>query len=119
MLIRVNDNTLREFPDELAAIILTDPSCADNSLTFTAHEVNVLIHGIFGTYYDPSISYEKNIDKVRKIYLKLEKPTEEAYLLALEAIASYNHQINQDQIGLVNKEELFTSSDSAAIKKIT
>ena len=119
MLIRVDDNTFREFPDELAALILSNPCDEDGLQEFTASEVNVLIHGIFGTYYDSSQSYEKNIDRVKEIYLKLGRPTEEGYRLACEAVNSYNREITQNEIGLVDHEELFTATDSEATKKIT
>jgi len=107
VLIRVGDKILREFPDELAALILADPSCDDGLSEFTANEVNVLIHGIFGTHYDPSVSYERNIEKISKIYFEIAKPSEESYLLAREAVNSYNQEISQEKIGLVDTDDLF------------
>lgn len=118
MLIRIGENLFREFPEDLAALILSDPSSSDVDQSFSADDVNVLIHGIFGTHYDFSISYDENLNKVREIYQAMGQPDREAYVAAEAGIRLYNQNIDKEQIGLVDSEYLFTAEDSLIPKKI-
>jgi hypothetical protein len=112
MLIRIHTNEIVDFPDELAALVLADPSSGDDSPEFTPDEVNVLIHGILGTFYDLSMSYSDNVNKISERYNSIPAPNDLNYSLALESIHSYNKEIEQSNIGLVEKDLLFTSTDT-------
>jgi hypothetical protein len=118
MLIRIDTGEFREFPDELAALILADPSCGDEYPDFSPNEVNILIHGVLGTYYEPSKSFEENITKVRKLYSSIGKPDDENYYIACKAISRYNQEIHENEIGLVDKDELFSNSDTYPLTQI-
>lgn len=119
MLIRIDADSLREFPDEIAILILADPSMGDEKPDFTAQEVNVLVHGIVGTFYDHSLSFEENVEKVRERFSIIDKPTDENYSIACEAIKSYKDEISEDEIGMVDSDEVFSTSDTLPLKKIT
>lgn len=118
MLIRVSEEHLREFPDELAALILADPLCSDDECDFSVEDVNLLVHGIVGTHYDFSLSYESNIEKIEALYKSMGEPNNQTYLAAEKAIDLYNQSVESQDIGLVDKALIFSSSAPANYKSI-
>lgn len=121
MLIRLDEGTLREFPDDLAALILADPSCGDDVAEFSVDDVNLLVHAVFGTLYDSTMSYEDNLRKARNACHMLGAPSEKTYQAALAAVRLYNQHIASDKIGAVSHEEasqLFCSGSPTKTTKL-
>ncbi|QFT56484.1 hypothetical protein [Microbulbifer sp. THAF38] len=106
MLIRIETGELKEFPEDLAALILADPSCGEEDKPeFTAEEVNALLHAILGTYaVRDEISFEENIERIRKRYEAIGQPSEENLRIAQESIQAYVREIKGDDIGMVDNE---------------
>ncbi|WP_299948051.1 hypothetical protein [uncultured Microbulbifer sp.] len=125
MLIRIETGELKEFPEDLAALILADPSCGeDDKPEFTAEEVNALLHAILGTFARDEISFEENIEKIRERYESIGRPCEENLRIAQESIQAYVREIKGDDIGMVDSELvdlLFTTTDKEreSVKSLT
>lgn len=119
MLIRVSEEQLREFPDNLAALILADPLCSDEECDFSVEDVNLLVHGIVGTHYDFSLSYESNIEKIEALYNSMGEPNNQTYLAAQTAVDLYNQTVEVNEIGLVDKSLIFSSNSPANDKLIS
>ncbi|WP_338847746.1 hypothetical protein V8J88_03250 [Massilia sp. W12] len=60
MLIRLANDALVEYPDELGILVLADPSQGDVP-DFTLEELNCLISGALGMLYDESATLQQNI----------------------------------------------------------
>lgn len=105
MLIRIETGELKAFPEDLAALILADPSCGeDDKPEFTADEVNALLHAILGTFARVEISFEENIERIRKRYESIKQPSEENLQLARVSIQTYVREIKGADIGMVDNE---------------
>ncbi len=112
MLIRIFDDAIVEFPDDLAALILADPSYGDDFPEFSIDEVNAIIHGTLGAFFDQDFTLEKNIKKVRDRYASLESPSISNLDAALASIRNYSQNIDVNDIGLVDKNLLFSSENT-------
>ena len=106
MLIRIDDDILREFPDDLAALIVADPTSTEKILEFSTYDINVLVHGIFGAFYDKSLSYEQNIEKMREKYSKYGQPDEDVYLAACKAVKAYITEVKNEDIGVADPSDV-------------
>ncbi|WP_299947766.1 hypothetical protein [uncultured Microbulbifer sp.] len=105
MLIRVETGELIEFPEELAALVLIDPlSDGDDQPIFTAEEVNLLLHSIVGTHYDPNLSLKENIKHIEELYGQFKPPSAQTLHLAQQSIQAYVREIKEDDIGMVDSE---------------
>lgn len=74
MLVRLDNNELVEYPDEVGALLLADPSEGDVP-DFSLEELNCLISGGFAAIYDESLTLEKNIEYAIEHYTRWGKPT--------------------------------------------
>ncbi|MDP5209449.1 hypothetical protein [Microbulbifer sp. 2205BS26-8] len=107
MLIRIETGELIEFPEDLAALVLIDPlSDGDDQPIFTAEEVNLLLHSIVGTHYDPELSREDNIKEIEELYGQFKPPSAQTLRLAQQSIRAYVREIKRDEIGMVNREQV-------------
>lgn len=97
MLIRYLDGKLRDIPDELAIAILADPTATEDISEYTSHWVNVIIHGVLGTIFDESKSFEENIKCAIDDFQPASRERQEQ---ALQLIKTYNIEVKDDDIGM-------------------
>lgn len=100
MLILVDD-TLHDCPDDLAALILVDPSCGDDLPDFSIEEVNAIVHGVLGTFHDENLSWEANIEKMREHYATVPHPAPADLAAALKMVENYNQNIKLKDVACV------------------
>lgn len=106
MEIKIDETTLIEFPDDLAALLIADPSYGDTAPEFGAQEVNILIHGLLASLYDVNRPLEQNIANIREQYGSIVQPVEVAIQTAIRSIHRYNAEISEEDIGLVNADDM-------------
>ncbi|WP_444885998.1 hypothetical protein [Microbulbifer sp. PSTR4-B] len=114
MLIRIETGELIEFPEDLAARVLIDPfSDNGDKQALTAEEVNVALHSILGTYFDPDLSREDNIKAVKEIYDQFKPPSAESLRWAQESIRAYVREVEEADIGSVDSDylKLFSATE--------
>ncbi len=97
MLVRLDNNELLEYPDELGALLLADPSEGDVP-DFSLEEINCLISGGFAALYDEGLTLEKNIAHAIEHYTRWGKPTESNLEKARQQIKYYKENISPDQV---------------------
>jgi hypothetical protein len=112
MLVRVEDDLVVELPDDIGVLILSDPSYGDTLSDMTPHEVNVLIHGILGAFYEDDISIEENIVAIRTMYSSIESASDENKATAMAAVKSYNLKVEYKNVGIFQADELFQFENS-------
>jgi hypothetical protein len=97
MLVRLDNNELVEYPDEVGALLLADPSEGDVP-DFSLEELNCLISGGFAALYDEELTLEKNIEHAIEHYTRWGKPTESNLEKARQQIKYYKENIAPDQV---------------------
>lgn len=107
MKIKIDDDHIQEFPDDVAALIIADPSYGDEIIDLNASEVNVLIHGVLASIYNPTLSFEENINNIKTRYMDTAKPNKEALNVALGLIEKYKIEIEDDDIGQVGFDDMY------------
>lgn len=74
MLIRLDNNELVEYPDEVGALLLADPAHGDEP-DYSLEEINCLLSGGFAALYGDELTLEQNIEQAREHYTRWGKPT--------------------------------------------
>lgn len=104
MLIRIDHDQFAECPDELAALILTDPLGGQGLREYSITEINALVHWTLGTFADNGKTWEENLQEVRNIYSNLPGHNQDLLPQALAMVQHYNQTIAQEEIGRVDAE---------------
>lgn len=112
MLIRIFDDAIVDFPDDLAALILADPSFDDDFPEFSIVEVNAIIHGTLGAFFKQHFSLNENIERVRDRYASIASPNAVNLAAALASIRNYNSNIEIEEIGVIDRSFLFSSENA-------
>lgn len=105
MLIRSDDNTLVEYPDELVAMMLASPFHGElgEADEWSIDELNCLIHGMLGTFFDESLSLAQNIAKIEESYAQLGSPSESNLAKARALVKFYNENLSEAEIGIADR----------------
>ena len=107
MKIKIDEATIKELPDDIAALMIVDPSYGREIPDLNASEVNALIHGVLASIYDPDLNFEQNLESIRNRYSTITRPSNEAMCFALTLIEKYKDEISEDEIGMVDFEDLY------------
>ncbi len=103
MLVRLASGDLVEYPDEVGALALADPSQGDVP-DFSLEDLNLLISGGLGVFYDEALSLEENIAWAKAHYTKWGKPTASNMAKALAQIKFYKENVSPADVGYVDLE---------------
>lgn len=107
MLIRIYNDEIVEFPDDLAARILAIPIVDEDVPDYSIEEVNALIHGVLGALFEEELTLEQNIAEVSDIYAP-QCPVSAANLeKAFALIRNYNENIAVADIACVSADLIF------------
>lgn len=107
MLIRIEDDTLHDCPDELATLILATPSAGKEPDSLSIEAVNALIHFTLGAFSDENLTWEENLNQVRAAYSATIAPSPQQLARAMEAVKNYNANIKPEHIGRVDSHLLY------------
>ena len=107
MLIRIYNDELVEFPDDLAARILATPIMDEDVPDYSIEEVNALIHGVLGALFEEELTLEQNIAEVRNIYAPQCPASASNLEKAFALIRNYNEKIAVDDIARVRADLAF------------
>ncbi len=107
MLIKIYNDELVEFPDDLAARILATPLLDEDVPDYPIEEVNALIHGVLGALFEEEWTLEQNIAEVRDIYAPQRIPSATNLEKALALIRHYNENIAVEDIAWVSADLVF------------
>ncbi len=103
MLIRLDNDELVEYPDELGALVLADPRDGDVP-DFSLDVLNALISSSLGMLFDKSLALEQNIAEARAHYTAWGSPSSANMEKARALIASYNRNTALEDIGYSDSE---------------
>jgi hypothetical protein len=98
MLIRLANEELVEYPDEVGALALADPSEGDVP-DFSLVELNLTINGLLAMFYDEELTIEENIAWARTHYTRWGTPTAVNMEKARSLIEVYKESVAQADIG--------------------
>jgi hypothetical protein len=107
MRIKIYNDELVEFPDELAALVLINPVFDQDVPHYSLEEVNAVVHGVLGTYFEEGFTLEQNIAEVRDIYTSQRTPSAANLAKALALIRHYNQNIALEDITRVRADLVF------------
>jgi hypothetical protein len=103
MLIRLENEELIEYPDELGALVLADPREGDVP-DFSLDLVNCLIHDTLVTMFDTSRTLEQNIAEAKAYYKNWGNPSDANMEKARALIESYNKNITPEEVGYIDRD---------------
>lgn len=103
MLIRLLNEELAEYPDELGALVLADPREGDVP-DFTLDLVNSLIHDALVTKFDASRTLEQNIAAAETYYKNSGLPSAANMEKARALIENYNKNIPPEEVGYIDRD---------------
>lgn len=103
MLVRLASGDLVEYPDEVGALALADPSQGDVP-DFSLEDLNLLISGGLGVLYDEALSLEENIVWAKEHYTKWGEPSASNMAKALAQIKFYKENVAPADVGFVDLE---------------
>jgi hypothetical protein len=98
MLIRLANEDLVEYPDEVGALALADPSEGDVP-EYSLDELNLTINGLLAIFYDEALTLEENIEWARGHYTKWGTPTAINLEKAHALITLYKESVAPADIG--------------------
>ena len=98
MLIRLENENLVEYPDEVGALALADPSEGDVP-DYSLDELNLTVNGLLAVLYDEELTLEENIEQARENYTRWGIPNEDNMGKALALIKFYNENVAPTDIG--------------------
>ncbi len=107
MLIKIYNDELVEFPDELAALTLIDIGFDHDTPNYSLEEVNAVVHGVLGTFFEEGLTLEQNIAEVKDIYAAQRPPSAANLEKALALIRHYNENIAVEDIAWVSADLVF------------
>jgi hypothetical protein len=105
MLIRLPDGELVDYPDDVVALMLADPTYGDTP-DLSVDEANCLIHAMIGTFFNPELTLEQNIQKVKDIYAPLASPSPSNLEKAHAQIRHYTENIALADIGYSDNDTI-------------
>lgn len=103
MLIRLQNEELVEYPDELGALVLADPREGDVP-EFTLDLVNCLIHDSLVPKFDASHTLEQNIAEATAYYTNLGVPSADNMEKARALIENYNKDLAPEEVGYIDQD---------------
>ncbi len=103
MLIRLASGDLVEYPDEVGALALADPS-QGNVPDYSLEELNLLISILLGMLFDESLTLEQNIEQAKEHFTKWGSPTEGNMQKAIDHIARYKENVEPANVGYSDVE---------------
>ncbi len=103
MLIRLENEELAEYPDELGALVLADPREGDVP-DFPSDLVNCLIHDALVTMFDTSRTLEQNIAEAETYYKNWGLPSAANMEKARGLIEIYNQNIAPEEVGYIDRD---------------
>jgi hypothetical protein len=103
MLIRLANDDLLEYPDDLGALVLADPTQGDVP-DFSLEELNCLISGALGMLFDEGLTLEQNIEQAREHYTRWGSPSAANMEKARAQIKNYKENIAEKDIGYSDRE---------------
>ena len=106
MLVMTEIDTYHNLPDDIAVLILSDPTHGDVE-DFTAQEVNMLIHVGLAVFWEEGLSLDENINHIANEFDSIEPSTEENKAMARKLIKKYNDNIVISNIGRGDFDEVF------------
>lgn len=105
MKIRLANDDLVEYPDELGALVLADPACGDVP-DFSLEELNCVISGALGVLFDESLTLEQNIEEAWREYTQWGAPSAANLQKARALIKYYKENIALESIGYSDRKLL-------------
>jgi len=111
MLIRDLDGIIRELPEEVAELLLSDPSYNDDISDFTSDDVNVLIHTLVSVYYEDEKTFEETVIEIKNNFRGIGPVPKEKLTTAKALIKKYNIEILNEKIGIVDVEDMIQFHD--------
>ncbi len=118
MLIRLQNDTLVEYPDEVGALALANPRFAEVP-DFSLEEVNLILNITLAANYDESMTLADNIIAAKKQCTKWGTPTAVNLQNALAKIKYYNTQIRAEEIGYSDPNFLIDLYSSRPLNRPT
>ncbi len=117
MLIRLSDNkTLAECPDDIAAMILADPTSGDDMPDYSLTEINGLVHWALGFCAGENQTWGDTLQKARRVYSEMPGWNADNLDKALQMVQDYNAKVQEKDIGWVDLGELLgTGTRSAGV----
>lgn len=103
MLIRLISLELIEYPDELGALVLADPTQGDVP-DFSLEEVNLLVNGVLVMLFDENLTLEENIEQAREHCTMWGTPDAANLEKALAQIKHYNENMALKDIGYSDRD---------------
>ncbi len=107
MLIKAYNNTLLEFPDDLAALILADPVGGQDVPDYSIEEINAIIHGVLGALFEEELTLEQNIALVSTSYSQQNPVDDKNLEKAFSLVQHYNQNIQLAEIAQVSPDLAF------------
>lgn len=117
MKVKIDTTEIKDLPDDVAALIIADPSYNDEIPDLSTQEVNVLVHGVLSSIYDPALSFEENTREIKHRYISEARPNKYRLNKALGLIETYNKNINEEDIGSVEFSDMFQTITEPLISK--
>ena len=103
MLIRLANNQLLEYPDELGVLALADPSEGDVP-DYSLEELNLVISIILGMLHDEKLTLEQNIELAKEHYMRWGNPTDSNLEKARAQIKYYKENVAPADVGYSDSE---------------
>ena len=111
MLIRDLNGSIRELPEEVAELLLSDPSYDDDISDFTSDDVNILIHTLLSVYFEHEKTFEQTVVDIKNNFKDIGPISKEKLNTARVLIKKYNIEIPNEKIGMVDVEDMIQFHD--------
>lgn len=111
MRIKIDSGEIKEFPDDLAVMILADPTQGDPLPNMDCYEVGMLVHYVAGLFHKEHLSYEENLEHLKVILEKNGPISDVNRQIALDAIALYELEVTEETMGLVDPDDVLQFSN--------
>jgi hypothetical protein len=108
MLIRIENDELIEFPDDLVAMMLAAPVVGDQAddPDLSIEELNCLIHGMLGSLSGEGNTHEQDLDSIRDYCALMGNPTAAKLEKARAQVKFYNEKLTPSEIGRSDRETI-------------
>jgi hypothetical protein len=108
MLIRIDNDELVEYPDDLVAMMLAAPVVDDHGEypTLSIEEFNCLVHGMLGMLAGQGHTLAQNIDNIREYCALMSSPDPANLEKARAQVKLYNETLTASEISNVDRETM-------------